>query len=67
MGNTALHFAVAQGNSQLVEVLLSKGASKRIKNHYAQGITPTQVSRHVDQTYFSRNFIDSIFHKNSIL
>merc|ERR1739838_41096 len=44
MGNTALHFAVAQGNYHLVEVLLSKGASKRIKNHYAQGITPTQVS-----------------------
>jgi len=44
MGNTALHFAVAQGNYHLVEVLLHRGASKRIKNHYAQGITPTQVA-----------------------
>ena len=51
MGNTALHFAVAQGNYHLVEVLLSKGASKRIKNHYAQGITPTQVSRKRELPY----------------
>ena len=43
MGNTALHFAVAQSNYQLVQVLITRGASKRIKNHYSQGITPCQV------------------------
>lgn len=43
MGNTALHLAVARSNYPMVEVLVSRGASKRIKNHYAQGITPAQV------------------------
>ena len=41
---TLAALAVGGGNYQLVEVLPG-GASKRIKNHYAQGITPSQVSR----------------------
>ena len=49
---TALHFAVAASHSQIVEILLSKGAPTNIKNsigytplHYAQGNAGFEIAK----------------------
>jgi len=43
MGNTALHFAVADNNLEMAAMLLRYGAHRRLKNASAQGITACQV------------------------
>ena len=43
-GNTPLHWAAREGNSKICEVLLSKGASKDIKN--SDGRTPEQEAKY---------------------
>jgi ankyrin repeat protein len=43
MGNTALHFAVADNNLEMAAMLLRYGAHRRLKNASSQGITACQV------------------------
>ena len=48
MGNTALHFAVADNNLDMAAMLLKYGAHRRLKNASSQGITPCQISINQD-------------------
>jgi len=43
MGNTALHFSVADNNLEMAAMLLRYGAHRRLKNASSQGITACQV------------------------
>ena len=40
-GNTALHYAVNNGQSKIVDVLISHGADEKIMNN--NGITPWEI------------------------
>ena len=45
MGNTALHFASSQGNSDMVKFLISRGCNKKVKNQ--KGNKPSAMTNNI--------------------
>ncbi len=54
-GNTALHYAAAEGNAQVCQILIANGADLRAVN--AAGQTPAQVVTGDAQTIIAGNFL----------